>query len=372
MKFIHTLSFRRYSSEHEITALARAYSGMFKYMKSESQKDKGKKIWVLNAFKSSGVRVEIRNLSKDSNEAKYNKLHPRIEMTIYITPARLLYPGINLGGITSAKEIELACERFEKICNEINASSKVDLMTEIRLDRVDVTTDVITPSNDYSLALIEASKHALNKCGYLLYKPKECEDYNVDLREEDSAMYYSKSQNIKAKLYNKRAGLIYGGCDEEIKKLGSHGLVRFELSLLKKRLKADYNFNIASAHDLSEVLWKITEDATELMDRYFIQVLYPGIMLPKRALKDFIISKCGGKKEKAHEMREFSDFVTKLPIKDRKYYGTRGQIARKEQQFRDYDVSPVYIGKKCKIIPSFKALLSGSADGWGVFGDFND
>ena len=160
MFYIHTLSMIRFVEKDEIDALKTSYKKHFLYIR-----EKG--ILVLNAFLDHGLRVEISPIPTASGVRRFNENHPRYKAELFITPAKLLDPGINLGGLTSRIDISDACYHLERIMASIENESGINLMTGAVLSRVDVTKDVIMPSDLYSRELIRAAKKSINKHGFI-------------------------------------------------------------------------------------------------------------------------------------------------------------------------------------------------------------
>ena len=352
MFYIHTFSMIRYIEKDEIDALRNSYEDHFFFISDEAT-------WVLNAFLDHGLRVEISPIPSDNGVRRFNRNHPCYKAILFITPAKLLNPGINLGGLTSRIDISDACYHLERIMASIENESGINLMTGAVLSRVDVTKDVIMPSDLYSRELIRAAKKSINKHGYNLYSPSTHHDFRVEWRDEDTMMFQNKNQHIAAKIYNKKRGLELNNCLTEVKDLGNRGLLRFELSLYAQRIKADYQTDGGNDVDqLSDVLWAITEDAPQLFHRHFVQVFFPGKMVSRSELKKSIKRECPDKRKRPKGMLAFSSDLSQNGVISSKKIYTEREFSTRLMWFRDLGVSPVCVCKECSTIPSFSMLLA--------------
>lgn len=357
MKFIHTFSLMRFSEKDEIDALKGNYKRDSFFYNSQ----KGR--WALIPYANSGFVVEIEPIPNDSKKRKYDGNHPLFEMKIHVTPARLLNPGINMGGLTSKKEIEKACEKLKELAHIIEEKSDVNILSEAYLCRVDVTKDCITPSDLYSHEIIQALKKSINKCGYKRTDPRTLYDYNIAWHQEDSILFHNDSQRVGGKVYNKKRDLILNRHDEDAEQIGDCGLLRFELSLLYQRLKKDYAAGeIMTCEKLSEVLWSIANDAKRLFHAYFSDVFYPGAMVSREVMKAYINREYTRGTDRQEKMMVYSDSVTgKKGKKAAKKY-TDAKIAKRKKWFAAIDLSPISVNRECPYIPSVADLIEDRID----------
>ena len=193
-EFIHTFSVIRYFSEQEHMSFKNTYGLNFFYNSDRHR-------FVMSKYADNGLRVEVRK--REDKERRFDPLHRKYKAEIIITPHKLLSPDKQMGMLTSSTDIEAACKQLESIISEIENESGVNLWQDVKLRRVDVTKDVVTPSDLYSAEIIKASKQAVYKCGYKVFKPQESESYNPEFPIEDSTLFYNHSQEIEAKIYNK-------------------------------------------------------------------------------------------------------------------------------------------------------------------------
>lgn len=313
MKFIHTFSLIRFCEKDEIDALKANYD------KKAFFYHKNKKLWVLQSYKRFGLRMEIKPVPKKVKQWELNKTRYPFMMIIYITPAKLINPGVNLGGLSDKAEIEKACKELETLVKVIEEKSDVNILPDTFLWRVDLTKDQLTPSDLYSHEIIKALEKSIKKYGYHLYDPRVHDDYDISWHQEDSIMFKNENQHIGGKVYNKKRGLVLDKCKDEVEQIGEHGLLRFEISLLYKRLKDDYGAEKdMSCERLAEILWAVTNDATRVFDTYFSQVFFPGAMVSREVMKALIKSEFPGKKRRLEKMLSYSDFVTGKRVKEKR------------------------------------------------------
>ena len=355
-EFIHTFSMKRCFSEQEHQNFKSTYGSKY-FFNGGKKKAKRKLKFVMSKYADNGLKVEIKK--RKYEEIKYDSLSRQYKATIIITPHKLLTPGKQMGKLTNSTDIQAACKRLINIFSEIQDESGVDLWQDAELHRIDITKDVRTPSDLYSAEIIRASKQAVYRCGYTVFKPEESKDYNPEWPIEDSALFYNHSQEVEAKIYNK----LHDLGEVEQKKYSRFGLIRFELTLKKKRLKELYSIGEVLLPDgLSDLLCKITEDGSMLLDKYMVQALFPGAMLSESVLKKYIKLTNGGKKDRIKEMQKYSSWVTKAPPELYNVGLTPAQIAKRKEWFKALSVSPIYVDNKCPYIPSFSDLLNGTVD----------
>lgn len=349
-EFIHTFSVVKCFSKQEHRDFKNTYGSNY-FFNSDKHK------FIMHKYANSGIRMEIQK--REEKERKYDPLHRKYKAKIIITPHKLLIPGKRMGKLISKSDIEAACKQLGIIISLIENESGVNVWQDVKLRRIDIAKDVVTPSDLYSTEVIKASKHAIHKCGYKVFKPQESEDYNPEWPDEDSMLFYNHSQEIKGKIYNKLHDLN----ETEKKEYTKYGLLRFELSLKRAQLRASYNISdTLSLDELPCLLCRITDDGAMLLDKFVVQTLYPGTMLSRSVLKKFLHLTYGGKKERIKKMLEYSSWVTKKPPEYYDLYGTESQIANRKNCFKTLSLSPIYVNSKCPYIPSFSNMLNNTVD----------
>ena len=352
-EFIHTFSIKRLLSGKELVSLKTKVSPLFFYKSTDE-------IWMLKDHANSGLRAEITRLENDSPKRMFDSKHPQYEIEIIVTPAKLLNPCMNLGGITAKNELEDACKRLGEIIWDIEHASGVDLLHKAKLYRVDLTKDINTPNEFYTHEIIKAARKAINKYGYETYDPKAHADYKIDWRQEDSMLF--KNKKVWGKLYNKKRDLVLHKCQSEIEELGDYGLLRFEISLLRGILRDDYSARgYITLNSLPEILYQITTDGNALLNKHLVNTFYDGAMLSRSVLKKYLNRKCKSTKA-AKSMIDFSDWIKKTEPEDLKCYDTPDRISTQIKRFAELKISPVQINKQYPYIPSFSDMLNETVD----------
>ncbi len=174
--------------------------------------------------------MEIKNA--DPMVTKFDALHRRFRADLIVTPGKLLYPGHAMMNLYTIEEYDKACYELYRILDEIENATGVDLLTEGRLYRVDVTKDIVTPSDEYSQEVIRLAKKGLYKRGYRFMEPVD-DDKRIDsFKDENAVFFHNKRQDVKSKIYNKLEDLkIHHYNTSEMT-----GLLRFELALKRRAL----------------------------------------------------------------------------------------------------------------------------------------
>lgn len=124
-----------------------------------------KKVFRINEFSDKGVRLVIRDLEKQRK--RFEKVTTEVE--IIVTPYKLLHNGEALGRLTTEEEYTEAIQELRKILHEIWDTTEVDLQ-DAELNRIDVTYDIVTPSQKYTREIIAALKVMHLKTDILLYQ----------------------------------------------------------------------------------------------------------------------------------------------------------------------------------------------------------
>lgn len=355
-EFVHTFSAKRLITEEEHTSLFGGKQSLF-------FRNRIKNIWVLKGHEGSGLRAEIRPLKNDDPLRLFNSEHPRYEIEIIVTLAKLLNPDTNLGGLTTKDEIELACKNLGAIVKGIEEISKVNLFQKAKLYRVDLTKDIITPNDLYTHEIIRAAKKSIDRYGYEGYDPRQHLDYTFTWKDEDSMMF--KSKKVWGKLYNKRRDLSLNKCQSEIDRLGDYGLLRFEISILRDILRDDYGAKgYITSETLPQILHSLTADGNMLLDKYFVKTFYKGAMLSKSILKKRLKCEKGLWSKTVDSMINFSDWVTQMKPKDLKFFDIPVGISIEISRFANLNLSPVQVSKLCPYIPSFSDMLNETIDDW--------
>jgi hypothetical protein len=315
----------------------------------------GDRKYVLGEYAEKGMRITIYPCTEI--ERQMDKEHCLNKVEIIFTMYKLLHPGCGMGCVTEGDDIIAAVKKVGELLREIYDKSNVDLLKRAKIDRVDVTCDVMTPSDEYSKEIIRIAKQVVVPYGYKVWNPSEEEQRKHPEWSSDNAAFFNNhSQEIAFKLYNKRAdnNLTMDFREE----LGSAGLVRFELTLKRNflRKKRYIGKSITALPDIANMLADITSDAEFLLKEYMGNVLSTGDMLSNRILKKYIKRKCDNKIRRAEKMIRYTACISKGKSDT---YGSDKSICKVMQYFEELEISPIYTIDKCPYIPSFEKLISG-------------
>mgnify|MGYP004459446329 FL=1 len=286
-----------------------------------------------------------------------DKEHCYNKVEIIVTLFKLLHPGKCMGYVTSKDDIVEVSKRIIQLLNKIYDESNVDLLKRAKIKRIDITKDVITPSDIYTREVIRLAKCTLLPYGYKVWKPTEEQEMeHPEWKREDAVFINKNSREMNYKIYNKKADLANQG--EDLENLGDKGIVRFELSLKGKIL---WNLGIIESETISlanliDILDKITENADMLLNLYVVDTLAIGDILSKKILIKYIRSICGSKVKKADKLIRYIECLNKG---NTSIYGSAKCIRYVEREFNKIGVSPLYAIKECPYIPAYEKLIAG-------------
>ena len=337
-EFIHTFSAVTYLSAEERDKLLLIYSDDIFFNGKEKE-------WIFYKYAENGLRIYITYCNP--KERKYDKEHRAYKAELIVTPAKLIYPDDGMKKLFIPEEYALAMEKLKEILQEIQLKTKIDLWKEAKLKRVDLSKDIETESDEYSMEVIRLSKLALHKTGYHLWIPEKEDVERTGWAEEDSALFYNHNQDVQAKIYNKLKDFKNAVSVE-----GMGGLLRFELSLKRNFLKNSGLIQKGNTpfEILPEVFSCILYGAEELMQTHIVGALWNGNFLSRNLQKKFIKRHCKTKEGKMEKMLKYRD-ECKAGI-----LVTGGRVL---DYFEEIELSPLCTNKGFSYIPSFARLLSG-------------
>ena len=337
-EFVHTFSAIMHLSVKERDTFLLVYSDDIFFNGKEKE-------WIFHKYAENGLRIEITFCT--SEEKKYDKEHRAYKAELIVTPAKLIYPGGAMKKLYTPEEYALAMEKLKEILQEIKNKSGIDLWNETKLKRIDLTKDIETESDSYTMEVIRLSKLALHKTGYHLWVPTKEEVEKTGWAEEDSAMFYNHNQEVQAKIYNKLRDFKNIVDVSDMK-----GLLRFELSLKRNFLK---NSGLIQKGNtpfamLPEVFSCILNGAEELMQTHIVGPLWSGGFLSRRLQKKYIKRYCKTKEGKMEKMLKFRDECRDGILV------TGGRVL---DYFGEIELSPLCTSKDFPYVPSFARLLRG-------------
>lgn len=344
--FIHTFSIKSKITAQKFNMLKNKYN-------NRNFWTKGNREYALSIFADNGIRIKITPCKEI--ERQMDKEHCYNKVEIIVTLFKLLHPGKCMGYITNEYDIAEISKRIIQLLNQVYVESNVDLLKRAQIKRIDITKDVITPSDTYTKEIIRLAKHALLPYGYKIWEPtEEMEREHPEWKIDDAVFINKNNREMNYKIYNKKADLANQG--EYLENLGDKGIVRFELSLKGKILR---NLNIidpkiSSLTNLKVILWEITKNADMLLQLYVVDTLSIRDILSKKILVKYIRTKCGNKMKKADKMIRYIECLNKG---DTSAYGSTKCIRYAEKEFNTMQISPLYAIKECPYIPAYEKML---------------
>ena len=308
-------------------------------------------------FCTRGVQIYIKK--RTGEEIRYDKRHRPFKMEIIVTPYKLLNPEKCLGIIKDDIEWKEAFQELDRIVDIIENTTEIRIKENYKIQRVDITCDVITPTDIYSKEIIAASKCADLPYGYQKYEPMDDVTDLYGWNEENGSLFYNKNQKILAKIYNKKEN-IYGS--PEYQSLEGKGLVRFELGLTRKFLKKE---NLLKDDNLIECLFLVREQAEDLFTDYFILNLYADAMFSTKVLKDYLTCKYAGRTYE--QLLDFCKMAEKCKKLGVPFSADQCEMSRKAfngcmKKFDKIGISPIPAAEACPYIPSVEQMLNGEAE----------
>ena len=341
--FIHTISFKKHISFSEKTKLVATFKDNIKWIDSD-------KNYIIQKYSDNGITLKITKTGK--SEQQYDKDHNAFKVEIIVNLYKLLHPGEEYGKVIEYIDLNSSINHLFGLLKRIEQESFVCLTEDLILKRVDVAKDIFTPNTEYALEIIRLSKISPKKYGYKNYTP-DIQTMNKKWKLEDSSMFYSK--NINAKIYNKKQDLINHNIKYD---LGEKGLLRFEVSLKTRALmyQGFIENGVIQFEDLPKILYKITSSGEYLLNLYFKEILTDGNMLSKTIQNKYIKMRCGDKKKRIQNMKEYRTALNK----GTEYNFTSDKAYRIKEHFNAIGLSPLY--SILPFIPSFSDILDGKVD----------
>lgn len=192
-EFIHTFGCVTYLTKPQFERMKESYTEKELFCCNNEK-------WVFSGYADNGFRMEI--IFTPYIEKLKHKRHEDYKAEWIVTPAKLLYPGESMRKLFAPEQYEAACTMLADILKEIKERSGVDLMYDAKLRRVDVTKDIPTPSEEYSLEVIRLAKIALSQYGYHLFDTANIEDKKEEWKDENAVFFHNDNQEVQAKIYN--------------------------------------------------------------------------------------------------------------------------------------------------------------------------
>ena len=344
MFFIHTFSMiKLFKKRDEVEQLGKIYN-----RKNITEK----KVFRINEFSDKGVRLVIRDLEKQRK--RFEKVTTEIE--IIVTPYKLLHNGEALGRLTTEEEYTEAIQELRKILHEIWDTTGVDLQ-DAELNRVDVTYDIVTPSQKYTREIIAALKVMHLKKGYNPISKEILDKNNWDPSISYCYCISTDKRNAQIKIYDKEEDLKDFGYMDAMDSIQGKGLLRFEVTLNKfKKIYKKYD-----ANTIEKALSKTLRHADKIYIAYIIYPLQdPYGLLSKELLHRLIDKRVSGAK-KREKMKECIKICEKNKASgiqlDTDFMGTSKRTKTVLSYFDDLLLSPIPLVSDCPFIPSLFTLI---------------
>lgn len=349
--FIHTFSLSVNITADECKKLY-----LYKWMPLNNTYKGKKYISAIIEFCSCGLQILLRECHDE--EIRYDKKHCPYRMEIVVTPYKLLYPDKCLGAIVGVNDLQKALIRLRDLLENIETDTKISIIKRFRIERVDITCDVITPSDEYSHEIIALLKTADLQYGYKKLEPTELDVKKYGWNQENAYLFYNRNQGVFVKIYNKKEN-IRG--TSEYQELKNKGLLRYEIELTRKYLKKkDFLYE----DNLSACLMAIMEHSKELMKQHIISNMYDLPILSQKVLNDYLEIKYGKKEKTYSKLKNFCKMAYKCKLHNKEFSATQCKMSEKvfDNCFRKFEkigVSPVPADDICPYIPSVTYMLDG-------------
>lgn len=343
-EFIHTFSLTFHLFSWEKDRIERTFCESFFYNSTD-------KVLVLSKYVERGVRIEIKYSSQ--NERKYDKEHKEYKIEIIVTPAKLLHKDESMSKLFLEDEYTAACDELKNIIKEIETLSGVSIWKEVKIKRIDVTKDVETLSENHSDEIIRLAKKSMYKAGCHIWKPTEEEIIKTGWLEKDSVLFFNHNQGVDSKIYNKAVDLKNQKQDVNL----NHGLIRFEVSLKRKFLRANglIDSDYIEIDDISGLLCRIITLSESLLKEYIAESFFEGRMLSKKLQKKIIRKYCNNKPMRYEKMMAYRDACNEN-AKSIKHIDAKVR-ERLKNHFKALRLSPIYALPEFEYIPSFLEMI---------------
>ncbi len=349
--FIHTFSLRKAFCYKQLEMLWRRYRII---VIEKGDRNLPAPIEIIG-FSEMGLRIKIYKRTQD--EIRYDKYHRDVWAELIVTPYKLICNGTPMGELTTAEEYDQATNCLGNLLLTIEKETGIGFL-DAEIYRIDLTYDVITPSQTYTKEIIAAMKVCPLPYGYIVSIPSDEILEANKWKTENAFLYTNHHQHFGIKLYDKEQNLL--DYDKDIQFLKSKGILRFEISLSRKYLKK--NKYIVRRNCLYTLL-AVLEDADLIYQRYIIEPLDFGDMFSKDILLRYLYHKAGTKEKLFERMlycveNAWESKKRGVPMEN-DFMGSIKSTNNILRHFRELDVSPVPLAPECPHIPSVSKMIEG-------------
>lgn len=305
--------------------------------------------------------LQICAMERTVEEIKYDKEHYPFRIDLIVTPYKLLYPNKSLGAITDKEELFRALKVLHALVSSIEDTTGIDIRRKYKIRRVDVTCDVMTPSDDYSAEIIAAVKTADLPYGYRRSEPTEEEIELYGWDRKNASLFYNKNQSVYAKVYDKKENIRER---EEYRELEDKGLIRFEIELTRNYLR---HKGLLKKDNLTKCLISVMDCSEELFEKYFVENLYNMPMFSLKVLYDYLELKYKGKNKTIDKLKHFCKLAYKckkagVPFSAAQCGMSNKVFANCYEKFSDINISPIPAEADIPYIPSVESMLNGTVE----------
>lgn len=348
--FIHTFSLSVNITYEELSKLY-----IYRWMPLDNAYKGKKYMATITEFCKEGLQLQIKE--RTNQEIIYDKEHRPLRMDLIVTPYKLLHPDKCLGKITEIQEMKKAIKALEILIDKVQEDTGILIRRNLKIERVDITCDVVTPSDEYSKEIIAVFKTIRLPYGYhrSILSEEDIDEYC--LKSEDGSLFYNKSQNLFAKVYDKKENIKNR---EEYQEFQKEGLVRYEIELTRKYLK---QAKILENENVYTCILNVMQFAEDIFMGFLIDAINDMPMLSGKVLNDYLELKYSGKEKTLEKLRQFSKMAFYCKKRGLEFSPEQCGMSHKAfhncyKKFIDMGISPIPLDDACPYIPSVESMLN--------------
>lgn len=349
--FIHTFAMKKNITEQELHRLFEIYKdidGKSRIITLQNEYYENE----VTAYCNSGIRIMLRH--RTEKEWRYDPEHHPVDMTLIVTPYKLLHPAEPMGQLNDEEFIH-AIQHLTYMFHEIKNQTGIDL-TDLKIDRIDITKDVTTPNREYSAEILTIQQSFPLPRGYVRHHPTDMQ-IQSGWNKEFSYQFYNKNKGLFYKVYDKAFELKER--DIQCPAPDETGLLRYEISIMRKCLINHYP---NQKDDSFALLLKANHEKDVLMHHFYDLPFTCSGLVSCHVMKKLMGKNLGGKKKTASDMlklaKTFRHYVdnhiepdiSNMDISFKKYN-------RLIEKFLDMDTAPIPLEADFPYIPSIHEQL---------------
>lgn len=350
--FIHTFSYENTLSYTSAEKIWRTYN-MHIINNDENE-------FYVMKFSEQGLRIYFRYRTK--KEIKYDKEHAAIAVEWIVTPYKILHPGNPMGKIMASDQFTLVLKKLHEMFISIEQQTGVTFISKLKIKRIDLTCDVMTPSILYSREIISVCKATRLRSGYSFWTMTKEQKEKKGWDDRAACLYKNKSRGILGKIYDKKDNLSELGYFSILAGLHNKGLLRFEITLERQALKKNEILYYGCSN---QSLFLVMKEAKTLFKKYFLDVFDQGDMLSETLLGRYIKQIFPTQKKTQNDMLELCKIYNccrkhskEFRLED--FPHSEKTLKRIQKKYENFSLSPIPLSDQCPYIPSFTKMLEGS------------